>query len=268
MTALAQNFTAYTGDAAIPVFTVVDQTGAPLDISTASDIRWNAARTTTSAAVLSKTKAAGQIAFVTDGTDGQFQVTILGTDTAVLAGVYLQQALIIDALGNQSTVALGQMTIGRAPVWTYDPTQLATSPLMQIRRLIGDVLPGDQQMYDDEIVYTNSQYNSVYSAAAECCRNLAFQFARKVDTVQGELKTNYSNQSKQYMLLSINLENRGFRGALPYAGGISNSDKQNVASNPDRVPPSFNREQFDDLLLGDTGNQTPTPAAPDTGGFD
>lgn len=148
--------------------------------------------------------------------------------------------------------------------WNYSPALLGTSTLMQIRRLIGDVLAGDQQIQDEEINWTAGRYATIYGAAAECCRNLGVQFARQVDTVQGELKTNYSNRSKQYFALARDLEVRGQRGLLPYAGGISASDKDTVAENSDRVPPAFNRGQFDDLLpVGPVGEQTPMLSPPD-----
>lgn len=119
---------------------------------------------------------------------------------------------------------------------------------MQIRRLIGDVLTGDQQLQDEEIAWAASRYTTIYGAAADCCRDIAAQFARKVDTVQGELRTLYSAQTKRYMDLARDFESRALRGAAPYAGGISNADKQNVVDNTDRAPPDFLRGQFDDLL--------------------
>lgn len=152
-------------------------------------------------------------------------------------------------------------------VWSYNVAQLAdptNGTLYQIRRLIGDVLSGDQQLQDEEIIWTASRFGSIYGAAAECCRDIAAQYARKVDTVQGELRTLYSQQTKRYMVMAADLEARGIgRGAMPYAGGISNADKTNIAQNPDRVPPDFQRGQFDDVLLGTVGEQSPTPGVPD-----
>jgi hypothetical protein len=153
-------------------------------------------------------------------------------------------------------------------MWTYEPTLVATSPLFQARRLIGDVLPGDQQLQDEEILWTMGRYSTIYGACAELCRDLASQFARKVDTVQGELRIMYSSQTKRYAAMAADFEMRALRGAVPYAGGISVTDKTNVASDPDRVPPDFNRGQFDDLILGSVGQQTPTPGSPDTETFD
>ena len=268
MTAFAQNFRTFTNDAALPIFTVQDKDGNPVDISSSSDIRWFAQRTTASTAVLSKTKTAAQIKFVTDGTNGQFEVIITGADTSVLSGVYQHYATVVDGFGDISTVALGQMTVGRAPTWTYDPTQLDTSTLMQVRNIIGDVYIGDQQLQDEEINWNISRFSNFYSAAAECCRDIAARYARKVDTVQGELRILYSAQNKAFQSMATRFDTLGMmRGATPYAGGISAADKNNVAQDSDRVPPDFVRAQWDDILpVGPVGQQTNVTSQPDVGG--
>ncbi len=149
--------------------------------------------------------------------------------------------------------------------WSYDVGLLATSPLHQVRRLIGDVLVGDQQLQDEEINWTLTRYSNIYGACAELCRDLATMLARQVDLVQGELKTNYSQRSKRYKQLADDFQERYLRGALPVAGGISVADKQNVQADPDRVPPAFQREQFDDRLpVTSVGEQTQAFSLPDT----
>lgn len=149
--------------------------------------------------------------------------------------------------------------------WSYNPLIIATSSLMQVRRLIGDVLSADQQLQDEEINWEISRFSTIYGAAAECCRTIASQFARQVDLVQGQLKTNYSRRSVRYEQLAKDLEQRGLRGVIPYAGGIGIADKNTNEGNSDRVPPDFNRGMFDNLYPEfPVGNQTPTPGAPDT----
>lgn len=152
--------------------------------------------------------------------------------------------------------------------FTYDVGQLSTSQLMQVRLLIEDTVPNDQLLQDEEITFILSRYNNTSSACAEACRTIAMKYARQVDLVQGQLKTNYSQRSKIYVARAADFEARGLAGVLPYAGGISASDKQSVAEDTDRVAPDFNRGQFDDLLpVGPEGQQTPTGAVPDTDRF-
>jgi hypothetical protein len=152
--------------------------------------------------------------------------------------------------------------------WTYDPGQLSTSQLMMARYLIGDTLQGQQELQDEEITFSLTRYSTIYGACAELCRSLATKWARRVDLVQGELKTNYSQVAKVYAGRAADFEMRGLRGALPYAGGISVSDKNNVVEDSDRVAPDFNKGQFDDLLpVNPAGNQIPDATPPDTDRF-
>lgn len=278
MTAFAQNFTTYPGDVISPVFTVQDQAGNPIDISTVSEIQWTVLRAVGSPVLLTKTKSADQIVLLSGGVTGQFQVKLLAADTAALSGVYQHQALLFDVSGNQSTVSLGQVTVGRAPTWTYDPTQLGTStttgnPLMQVRRLIGDTKFNDQQQWDEEINFALCQRGYVpgtpssgviYGAAADCCRNLAAELSRQVDIVQGELKTNYSNRAKAYLAMASRYDAKASArspslGGGVYVGGISIADKVAQQENADRVRPSFGIGMTDNLrLAGPIGPETPT----------
>jgi hypothetical protein len=280
MTAFNQNFNTYPSDVTSPVFTILDDNGAPVNISGVSDIRWTAQRAVNQPIVLSKTKVAGQITFISGGTTGQFQVNLLAADTAALTGVYLHQALLIDGLGNQSTVTLGQMTVGRPPTWSYDATQLGTSPSTgnpkdQVRRLIGDTKYSDQQLWDEEINFALAQRGYVqgapssgiiYAAAADCCRDLGAEYARLVDITQGELRTNYSSKSKSYLSMAANYEVKASARAVGigvYCGGISIADKIAHINDADRTSPSFAIGMTDNLrIAGPIGpEQIAIPAA-------
>ena len=147
--------------------------------------------------------------------------------------------------------------------WSYSVATIATTPKDQVRRMIGDVIQTDQQIADEEIAFAITQRSSVYGAAADCCRFIAAQYSRKVDVVTqgagGMLKTNYSAQATAYKAMAANFESiavsRG--GAMPYAGGISVSDKQSNEGDSDRVAPQFNIGMDDNQLpVGSIGNET------------
>lgn len=153
--------------------------------------------------------------------------------------------------------------------WTYQSTLLSTSTAvintMVVRRMIGDVLTGDQQLQDGEINYAIAQYSNLYLASAECARWIAAQFSRQVDLVQGELKTNYSQRAKSYKIMADDLQQRGMSrgaGSMPYAGGISVSDKQAQVEDTDRVTPQFNIGMDDNLLPEGAGSANLTPGNP------
>jgi hypothetical protein len=261
---LNQDFVTYAGDDVFPIFTVKDSAGNAVDISTVTEISWAAIRNSDAAVAVTRTKTAGQIAFVTNGTDGKFQVTIPKAVTAGLSGFYRHTATITDSLGNVTTVEVGRMQVGVKPAWTYDATAIATSSLYQTRRLLGDVIKEDPQLTDEEINYFLTLRSSVHGAAAEAARSLAAQYSRKVDvTSPGPIQTRYSTQAESYAKLAVTLDqasrDRG-AGITPFAGGISISDKQNRQQDTDRVQPAFNIGFTDNLTLpaAPVGQETPT----------
>lgn len=159
--------------------------------------------------------------------------------------------------------------------WSYDVSLFSTSTgnigTMIVRRYVGDVLTNDQQLQDAEINYAISTYANYFLAAAECARWISAQYSRKVDVVQGELKTNYSNQAKAYNERAIDLEQRGMAragGAMPYAGGISVTDKSDQLADPDRVTPQFNIGMDDNSLPVGFGSGNETPGNPSGGNGD
>jgi len=149
--------------------------------------------------------------------------------------------------------------------WTYNTALTAAKDI--VRRMIGDVLTGDQQLQDEEITYALTQYSNNYLAAAECCRWISAQFSRKVDTVTAEMRTTYSAQAKAYIQRAFELQALGMSrgaGSMPYVGGISVTDKANQLADTDRVTPQFNVGMNENELLG-PGPGNETPGNPDGG---
>ena len=247
---LNQDFVTYRGDSITPIFTVRNSSGVAVNISGALEITWKILPENLGTPILTKTMTGGGITFVTSGADGKFQVAILATDTANLSGFYLHEASVTDSFGSVTTVTAGRVQVGLVPTWTYNAAALSTNTVYQVRRLVGDVLYGDQQMQDQEIEWYVANYSNVWAAASAVCRALAAQFSRMVDTVQGDLHTLYSQRARNYLALAATLfqQSRGRGVAYVYAGGISQTDKNNQVEDGDRVPPQFNLLMFDDLL--------------------
>lgn len=245
MTATSQDFTVYAGDAASVVFTVKDDAGAAIDISSSSQIDWNARRDLESAIVIEKTKTGGGISFVTDGTDGKFKLFLTKTDTAALSGFYLHEAIVTDAGGNPTTVTTGRMQAARMPASTYsgDPS---VSDKDAVRYWINDTDASSFALTDPEINYALTQYGNPLLAAAACARSLAAKYAKLVDKTLGPLRLSYSQRSKAYLDLAATLQSQGEQsGVSIYAGGTSLSDMAAVDANSDRNPQPFSRKQFD-----------------------
>jgi len=142
--------------------------------------------------------------------------------------------------------------------WTYSVSDLATSQKDQVRLAIGDTLSTDPQLQDEEIAFYVSKRGTIEGAAAECCRTLATQYARSVDTAAGDTKDAFSQMSKAYALKATAFEQLAALGGsgTSYAGGISVADKQRQEQDSDRVPPQFNIGMEDDRLPVDSaGNE-------------
>jgi hypothetical protein len=150
--------------------------------------------------------------------------------------------------------------------WTYVVAQLSTTPLYQVRFMLGDTLPADQQLQDEEINFAISQESSVYGAAAACCRNLGARLSREADSIVGEQRTLYSSRAKAYRVKAAEFEALSIArgGGLPYAGGISIADKATNEADSDRVSPEFQKGMTDNLIpVGPAGNESSTPQEPD-----
>lgn len=273
-----QDFVTIIGDDVQPIFTVYSDfdAGTVQDIQTVTEIEWFVRREMEDSILLTKKKSLGQIGFVNTGSDGKFYVTVLAADTTLLDGYYLHYARITDNTGKKTTVSVGRMQVGLKPEWTYDPTTLSDSNVYQVRRLIGDVIPDDQQLDDNEIALAITLWpGNIWMQASECCRWIAAQYSRKVDsTAPGALTTHFSSQASAYSRRADEYERKGMLrspgAAQIYAGGISVSDKQTQELDTDRVSPQFNIGMSDNLLIptGPVGNETPDSLiSPLLGGF-
>jgi hypothetical protein len=254
-----QDFVTFVGDAVSPIFLVVGSDGVtPVDISGATQITWTAQRNSADAVALTKTKTGGGITFVTNGTDGKFQVAITSADTSSgLLGWYAHTASIL-AGGITTTVEAGRFVINPTD-WTWNPGSVGVEQLYTVRQLIGDYVQSDQLLTDSQIRWALTRYSNEWQAAAECCRNIAANFARQVDIGEGPMKKNYSQRYKAFWSLGAQLHQIGMArgGVTAYVGGISVTDKVNVVSNTDRVSPNFVIAMHDNLLPeGPVGLQT------------
>lgn len=131
--------------------------------------------------------------------------------------------------------------------WSYNPSLLASNAKDAVRLLIGDVVTCDQQLQDEEINYFILARGTLYGAAAECCRALAAKFSRSVDQKTGTSQLLYSQMAKAYTAKATEFEFKSAitGGAIPYAGGISISDKLLNDMDEDRVLPTFTKGMHD-----------------------
>ena len=123
--------------------------------------------------------------------------------------------------------------------WTYTNVP-NTVQRDAVRFLCGDTDTTDQLVTDEEITYLLAVEGSTVAAAAGACEAIATKFARQADKALGPLRVSLSQKSEAYAARAKNLRTRGTLGmALAYAGGISESDKDSVEEESDRVEPAF-----------------------------
>jgi hypothetical protein len=126
--------------------------------------------------------------------------------------------------------------------WTYggDPSE---SDQDKVRFLVGDTDTADQQIADEEIAWLLTEEPGAYHAAAAAARAIAAKYARQVDKAVGDLRLSASQRAAHYQALAATLTRRAqIAGAVPFAGGISASDKQAQDDDIDRVRPAFSRD--------------------------
>lgn len=136
--------------------------------------------------------------------------------------------------------------------WTYDAANIQTTPLYQVRMIIGDTLSTEPLLQDEEISFTLIRRNSVNGAAAMCSRSIAAKFSRLSDTTVGPQKFDLSQKAANYTKLADDLEqlDDATGGAFCFSGGISIANKQTYEADPDRVDPSFVKNGTDFPVAG------------------
>jgi hypothetical protein len=133
----------------------------------------------------------------------------------------------------------------------------ASSSRDAVRYLLNDTSTGSMEMNDAEIEWLVAEKTNVYRAAAQGARQLAAQANNSVASkTVGSLTLTYSERAQKWMDLAATLEtaaNKGLGGAIrPYSGGISKTDKEQVASSDDFDKPWFYRDMWDN-----PGSDTP-----------
>jgi hypothetical protein len=114
MTTTNQNIVIASGDVCSPVISLTNSSGLPLDVSAALDILFIAV--INDCIEITKKKSAGQIFFVTDGTNGQIKISFVSTDFPDLTGVFSYQIYLINPYQLVTEGGLDITTEGGVPI--------------------------------------------------------------------------------------------------------------------------------------------------------
>lgn len=150
--------------------------------------------------------------------------------------------------------------------WTYDNTLFASTTAgtyvgstigerYQIRLWLQDINTNRQLFQDEEIDWTITQEANRYMAAAALCDVLIGRAQGVKSKKISEFQISYD--PRYYQILAGQLRARGAGHQVPYAGGISISDKLAQQQDTDWVPPAVPRGLDDNPAA-------PAPATPST----
>jgi hypothetical protein len=128
---------------------------------------------------------------------------------------------------------------------SYDPT--LSTPLDEVRFTLGDtiVTPPESALLSDEeltaLLIANGDH--VGRTALAAAKSLVARFSRLVTMSVGDSSASFGELVTQYRDLVSDLQRSLARGggALPYAGGISHTDKRSREVDHDRTEPTFAR---------------------------
>ena len=111
----------------------------------------------------------------------------------------------------------------------------------KVRLFIGDTNSADVLLQDEEIAALLAMFGSVAIASVKACNSIAAKYARYADQETGDISVRYSQIAATYRELAQSLQDglTGLSAPMPYAGGISRSDKLTREQDTDRVAPAF-----------------------------
>lgn len=131
--------------------------------------------------------------------------------------------------------------------WSYsgDPTG---NPTDSVRFEVGDTDSTRPMVQDEEIAYALSEQGGVLWAAAAICSALAGRVARDVDRTMGRTGVSASQRALAFRAQGKALRIRAASYAVPVAGGLTKTDRQNRDEDLEAVKPAFTRELHEDKL--------------------
>lgn len=129
--------------------------------------------------------------------------------------------------------------------FTYNSSNIGSSSLSWVRWRIGHTSSGAIQLDDAEILAGVTEVGSKQFGAAKAAESLAGKYARFVDQGIGGTRLSMSQAFSHYMDLAKRIRAEASLGVAGYAGGLSEAERTDDASNSDLVQPRFESGQFD-----------------------
>ena len=114
----------------------------------------------------------------------------------------------------------------------------ANSTLETVRFICGDTISKDPLLNDAEIDFIISREGNVDLAAANACERIAAKEARKITRSNLGLSKSLTEKMNHFLELADKLRESVNNGALEvFAGGLTRSGKETLASDDDAIQP-------------------------------
>ncbi len=141
--------------------------------------------------------------------------------------------------------------------FTYTPG--SSTSATRVRLLIGDTdptAPLQQRLEDEEITDLLAIAGGFRAAAAAAADALAAKFARlATDKRMGQASLAWK-RFEQLASMAKSLRSTVSLAAIPFAGGISKTQRDALAQDTDRIVPSFQKGMLDNPSSFNTGTST------------
>jgi len=141
--------------------------------------------------------------------------------------------------------------------WTYagTPGEATADELRDaVRFRIGDTDETDKQITDEEIAYLLDQSgDSVAVASIQAIVSLISKYSRQADVRMGKTAIRAGQRASAYRSLLAQMRMEQTILASVFAGGLTKSGKDSMASDTDAVQPAFSVGQ-DDIMDQDSTN--------------
>lgn len=124
--------------------------------------------------------------------------------------------------------------------WSYSNNP-ASSEKDRVRFLIGDTMKCDPLLEDEEIEYLLDLEGELFKACALACEAIAAKFSRLASEKVGDISVSLNQKADAYHKLSAKFRSRASSIVSPYAGGISQTDKEHTQLDSDNTPEVFRR---------------------------
>jgi hypothetical protein len=126
--------------------------------------------------------------------------------------------------------------------WSYSGNP-STSAKDEVRFLVGDTDTTEQLVQDEEINYALAEQPNTRLAAANVADSIGAKFSRKTDVRLGDYTVSYNKLASGFFTLANQLRNSSKNNAgiiaIPYAGGISQTEIDTSEQDTDLVQPKF-----------------------------